>query len=58
MKYYTIKVTTEEEAARICKELIERGFSEISNIIWMKTFVNTTEDARVNVVFMWRIRHD
>ena len=56
MKYYTIKVTTEEEAARICKELIERGFSEISDIIWMKTFVNTTEDARVNVVFMWRIR--
>lgn len=56
MKYYTIKATTEDEATRICQELKERNFSEISDCIWMKTFVNTTKDVRVNVVFMWRIR--
>ena len=56
MKYYTIKVTTEDEATRICQELKERNFSEISDCIWMKTFVNTTEDVRLSVVFMWRIR--
>lgn len=56
MKYYTIKATTEDEATRICQELKERNFSEISDCIWMKTFVNTTEDVRINVVFMWRLR--
>ena len=56
MRFYTIRVTTEEEATRICQELNERGFSEKTDAKWFKAFENTTCDVRVSVVFMWMVR--